>query len=494
MASTLKLVQGDSGTELDLNVGKSGSSAAVGWNVENWKVQEAGHVEGEKPPLITETMDLLLKGSDHDDLASRKQSMHEMQVYATRYIKDRTFDTPVWLHVQMSGETNERRALVHKISLSPKSPNLDTKGWIDQSVARYQATITREPYWEALSTYSMPSVGAQDWAALYDYTSAGTGGTPAAHNVMGDVPARISFFRLNASSGELGRAWIGVRSDNFSPGGDASNFVPIWECEDGTNNTNETGISDDTSGAVNTASPGSGSGAFVEVTESDLDWDDTWNKCLRLDLYDATTSNFGDQFGLNLWLLRTKVTGGTWEVQLRFGYSNMEDADYIRGNIVEIDSTSWNLYEMGIQRLPIRDYQAVIFDSDNYNYEQSFSLQIWARRVAGSGDLHLDCVCPIPVDEGFLKIWDCDVDSSSESASFGVSPLGNTSANAYTTGPNLTQFFPYAENSFGLPIGDGRMICVFARKSSSNIGDSYVVSSSDEGKYFERWISLRGSK
>jgi len=143
MASTLKLKQGDSGTELDLNVGLSSGTAAVGWNVESWNVQEAEYVEGEKPPLVTETMDLLLKGSDHDDLASRKQSMHEMQTYCKKYESKRTFDKPIWLHAQMSGETNERRALVHSISLLPKSPVLDTKGWIDQSVARFTATIVK---------------------------------------------------------------------------------------------------------------------------------------------------------------------------------------------------------------------------------------------------------------------------------------------------------------------------------------------------------------
>jgi hypothetical protein len=326
-------------------------------------------------------------------------------------------------------------------------------------------------------------------------------------DVDGDVPARISpltiAFDLN---GGVDRVWIGVRSI-----GDVKNFVPIWELEDGTLNASETGIAVDAASDTSGASPGNGYGSYVEVVETDLDWDtSTFLEVLKISMSDITT-NEQDNYGLMLWLLRAKVTSGTWEVQFQYGASDSTvDRAFSEGKkVVEISGSDWEIYEMDIQATFLRNLKAISTSIASDQVENDFAIRIMARRTSGTGDLYVDCVCPIPVDEGFLSISDF-VASESDlladvtlKATFSEGPSGETDALMhYETSDPAYGFLNFGQpewTNFRLPPVDSStevaLIVSIAETDKQDITSSfggYTIST--DSKFYERWSALRGSE
>jgi hypothetical protein len=184
MATTLRFVQGDSGTAVILN------SSSTGFRLEEdgWNPVVASPVYMGDPPPVLETLYLVLSNTSHNNIATNMQSLHEMQVLADRYINDPQQEDPVWLIAQLDGETGQRRALVRKIEVQYK-PSWFGAG---ETTVNFPLVITvlREPYWEREDARDLPDATPSAGATiLYDYTAAGA--SVSAHDFTGDTGARV---------------------------------------------------------------------------------------------------------------------------------------------------------------------------------------------------------------------------------------------------------------------------------------------------------------
>jgi len=194
------------------------------------------------------------------------------------------------------------------------------------------------------------------------------------------------------------------------------------------------------------------------------------------------------------WLLRTMVTAGTWEVQARWGCGNMADDDCIQGPVREVDWAAYDYVELGRAAIPLRDLhcipQAVVGDG----VEATWFVQIWARRTSGSGNLYLDCLCPVPLDEGWFHAWGFDLTPGTGGhLYFAESPEGTRQVLTIDSG-TIDGFPPFESHNFRLPPGDGRMIIVYTGPEDSGITNIVGLNGSDAGKYYERWVNLRGAE
>jgi hypothetical protein len=480
MATLLRLKLGDSGNLLNLN------SSSTGFRlVENgWDPVVATPVHMSDPPPVLETINLLLSYPIPDVIATSMQTLHEMQVLADRYINDPTQEDPVWLHAQMDGETNERRALVRSITMQYKPQ------WFGAGESTINIplviTVVREPYWESLTARDLPdhAEGSGSAAIVYDYTAAGD--VVSAHNIVGDVGARVVYWDMKYDDTRY--YWMGIRSANKHGSTGLSNFEEVWELEDGTNLD-----AGDVADAVDASASG---GNRVTVSEVGTNWDDgNFHSVLVIQL-DDVTANEEDNLGNFLWLLRSKISTGTsttWEVQLTFGYSLGSAIPTIySSNIVEIDNNSWQIEEMGHSSIGHRNIHAIRNDDVPYSDENNFAVGIQARRTAGTADLHLDCLMPIPVDEGFCYIKSAA--ATDYRTTFGFAPDGVSDSVTLTAAGKLTASNEFGPENFRLPPGDGRVYIVTADQYKENALEQLAINDGDIGKYYECWLSLRGSE
>lgn len=443
--------------------------------------------DGSLPPYVVEVLPCRVVDTSDDALATTLQDMAALMRAAAQYRDDQTQETRVWFHMKLYDELGERRALVRSINLSPAENwflhcTTGTDGyWIPIEVV-----IERHPYWERDSARDFPQALPTAAASIaYDHTAAGA--AVGAHDIVGDVDARIrslSFRPVNVGD-KLGQLWMGFRSANKH--GTLGNFVNIWECEDGSL------VTDAALGPDGTASPGGVGNTKVTVTPGTA----TWALRMRIILADVS-ANESDNFGDFMWLLRAQVSAGTWEVQLRFGYTGVTSANLLRSETVEIIDTAWNFFNMGTQIVPIRDLHVFPTANLSDSWDQEFMIEIWARRTVGAGTLDLDCLCPVPVDEGyaivdnFLIFYDTPI---TDSVGIAESPEGTYGAYSTDRDTNGFNAFPTVDAwNFRPPPGDGRLIIVYSQGAASVLSDEISISAGDGGKYYERWISLRGNE
>jgi hypothetical protein len=458
---TLKLVRGS--TELNL------LAPAAGLELQAWAPKVARAASGDAPGPLIETMLIRASGTSQDDLASKVQSLHEMQRWANDYINDSAETTPVWLVAQQVSETGQRRSLVRRIDLAYESGWFGTYG--DASdMADIVLAVERDPYWEAVTVLQPGATASPSAAAVVvvDYTTGGS-----AVDIVGDVGARLEYEAfLNTGNDPLGRLWVGLRSENRHPG--LASFNPLLECEGGTLGTDAAAAADAT------ASPGGAGNLKVTVTPGTA----TWAKRVTVVIPGGSNAVILANMGMCLRLLRCKVSAGTWEIRIDRGLSLMADADLARGSIVSVSSTSWNYYEMGVDRWPPHEYYDSMIGSEGQS-----ALHIFARRTSGAGTLDLDCVCSIPVDEGFAKIGPFNASAQVLSYAFWADlPRAKRVVVITSVGYEMPA---YASDGFTLPPGDGRMVIVYARNAVSDITDAIQIGAP---KYVPRWLSLRGAE
>jgi len=216
--------------------------------------------DGSIPPYITEVIPVIIKCTSEDNLAATLQKFHAMQRLAAEYWVDPQQKTPLWLQCKLDGETaaNVRQVLVKSLGLEfTNNPNgLYDVGAPALEDGRFaNVVVVRHPYWERTVSRDFPEDNTNAGCIMtYDPTSAGGGGTPAAHDIVGDVGARIEELRVGSTPYRL---WMGVRSAGRH--GTLANFVETWECEGGINGSAD--WTDDVATDVNGASPGSAAGA-----------------------------------------------------------------------------------------------------------------------------------------------------------------------------------------------------------------------------------------
>jgi hypothetical protein len=463
-----------SATDLTLQ----GGTAGLQTSKRGWLPNVAPALAWDSPGLITETFAVMAEGTSHDNLAAYLQTLAQYQRYAAMYKADTSWNIPVWLHSKLSGETGELRALVDSIAWAWDSSPFDSVPSTQYAMSA-NIEITRMPYWERTVAREFPIDNpiAAAAAVVYDYTAADGFGV-AAHDIVGDAPARVeAFFIASATAGfTMARTWCGIRAAEKH--GTLANFVATWEAEDGTN----------AAGAADTVDATASDGNMVRFTPAGSD---TWLKVCTVQLGDVT-ANYSDNLGRFMWLLRYKVNGAsTYQVRLRFGYSGMDDADHVYGPIPDaITNASYDFIEMGQCSIPLRNWQAATADM-TATLEQDFQVEIWAKRTVGAGTLDVDCLVRIPVDQGYLMVRDAAI-GNGEYLVFSETPNGATQC-IHFDGTKLTEFLDYDAWNFRLPVGDGRMIFAYARSASQVITDTIGAGRAiGWDGYLERWTSMRG--
>jgi len=210
------------------------------------------------------------------------------------------------------------------------------------------------------------------------------------------------------------------------------------------------------------------------------------------------TANEGDNLGLFLWLLRAKVDTGacTWDVQFRYAYENGTGGHtllWVYGNTIEVNSTSWEIHEMDVQPVPSRNLQIVPISVLAATASDQWLVDIYARRTSGngSGELNLDCLLRVPMDEGYFFERG---DIGNDTLYICTSPKDEMQAVDVANGPIITESPVTEAFNFTLPPGDVNIIIAWAQNGSSDFTDTISVATGDTGGYYERWITLRGAE
>lgn len=234
------------------------------WSILNWNAKTSRNGED-----VVETMTLRVLSTTDDLLATQVQLFDDLILRVDRYRENPSYEIPVWLHVKRFSETGERRAIIKRLGYEPISSEFNAEA-VAHAV-RLQVEIVRGGYWEDPTGQQFPGLAAVAGASIeWDYTAAVT--VPA-HDVVGDVPARIGGFLFGTGAGIAGmdKLYAGIRSANVRQ---ITNYENIWECEDGTNTARG---ADDAVSETATASPGDGS-LLVE------DCEDAWDEYVDVDV------------------------------------------------------------------------------------------------------------------------------------------------------------------------------------------------------------------
>ena len=448
--------------------------------------------DGTIPPYVTETLPVGVNAVTYNSYASWMQNLVAFQKRAAEYWVNSQQAVPVWLNCKADGETSARRAFV-------KAIHFEFRPWTE---ALYQECpssaaphdlfgtilIERHPYWEDPTPQIFDNATMTAAASVvYDYLI----------EPGGDVPCRINALAVRSATAAitLERFWMGIRSATLHGADGVTNFKAVWECEDGGLFPD---VAIDAAAEVNLASPGGGAGSFIKVTEAAVDWDDgAFHPVVSLNFATAgyAAASYEDGYGRFLCLLRVKCSAGEWEVKTSAGYVAVTTTQPY-SDPASITNTSWDYKEVGIWTLGGRNRQAIETAQIVASKDLS-QIHVYAKRISGAGTLSLDCLCPIPVDEGFLEITDANVTTLYD-VWFGQGPKEDTQVITTQDAASdvIAYITPYEVENFRLPPGDGRIICVYARESTNVFTDQieFADISVGDSNYTERWVSLAGTE
>lgn len=458
MANVFKLKRDT--TELSMIAGEGNGLRGQIWYPEMGDV-----VYKRVPSYVTEQIDLVADRTSHDDLATTLQALDQMRWWAAMQRVDPTVQHPVWLHAKMDGETGERRAYVRDIAGSWRSNQIDTSGMAADHDALLRLKVERHPYWEdTTATTQDLGQGSGDASEMFNYGV-----------IVGDVPARIAMLKLHppADTYTIYDVWMGIRSPkNGTPG----NFQNIWECEDGTAQT-------DTSSHSSGAASG---GADMETTfATEAGWD------TRVGITVANvTANYADQCGRFLWLLRARVDSGT-TAEVRLSY-HAYSWDPVYGPIVEVTDDAFQHFEMGECQVPPYNRQ-VLVEKPSSTPAGNFGIGIRARRTGGSGSLYLDCLLPIPIDEGWFVAKEFGCTYEDDSLFYMQFPDDKVECFNTDLSDDRYKLTPkYSHHNFAYPPGPAGRLVVVTHADPS--GDSMYPCEISTSKHYPRWLNLRGSE
>lgn len=426
---------------------------------------------------VLESLELIFEGSTYDDLASKLQAFDDYVKWASQFHTATVEPYCIYLRAQGYSETSARQAIIYSIKRDPIKL-FHPPAMPGNIVESYRITIERGVYWEAITasllatTTYMSSIGGQG-----EYTNV----SALPSSVIGDVEARIAALQITADTGDgpMTRAWVGFRSNRY---GDRTKFQSVWDLNLGTMGTDAT---------ANVVDATTTSGKRVKVTFGTP----TMASRVTIKTVQATATNYAEQRGIFLVLLRAKLSGaGEVRVRLADGLGDASGARKTQARQV-ITSTSYRLYEMGVVQIPSpgRWNNTTVA----YSAMKNYALELQAERISGSIDLHLDCFVLVPYNEGFIYA-EGTLENNSPTVNFILvqeRPDGRREAVNLTlvAGP------AYEINGIGtpqmiggLPPGAGRVIVAAERASSSVLGDSLLATGSIS--YYPRWTTLRGSE
>lgn len=462
MAAQLKL------REQARNEGATLSTLDLYANAAGFTIARGGWSPGVIPDgavSIEEVITLHVFGSSHDDLATKVQNLKAKILAVAHRARTVSPIYEMWVIDQLPNETGARKASL-----------FDARFEVRDSL--HGPTVSPGNHIQECSLILVRGHWSADRSRLQPSGLSTLGGSDNYGVIPGDVPARLSILRWvgeNGGGGPFYEFWTGFRTSRF---GTVANFVPVWECEDGTLGTD---ASVDAASEVNTASPGGGSGAYVEVASGGTE---TMTTRLTINVEDVT-ANYGDQGGTFAVVLRAKVVGATtWRVRLLDGYtpsSNLRTRDR-----VEVTKTSWFCLSLGTVTIPPVGLPLP-------SRLRKYGLVLQAELTAGSGNLLLDAFVPVPMDEGFIHATGGQTQYSggdtrpSEVRQFpdltydGVAIVNDIPVDALVINP---------EQPYGLPVGDGTLYVVAQREASHVLADTIGM----DIFYVRQWALLRGSE
>lgn len=459
----LKLVHGS--LELNLLAGSSGFTLPA----DNWAPKVASPAANVAPETVVEEIPVRVRAASADALSSVMQTLHRLQVLTAAWV-DATEPEPTWLHCKLDAETGERRAVVRRIEFRYVTSWFNMQS--DPNLLLGQLIVERDPYWESLTQSNLvinSGMGTLGGAFAYAY-----GANP---RPMGDAPARLAELNVMGSA-EQAYAWVGFRSAQKH--GTLADFLSRWELEAG-------GLSTDAALATDsTASPGGGGNTKVVVSfATQAGWAMRWYGYL---FQYRSTAQIPANYGQYLALLRAKVASGTTaEVSMLYGY---QTSTITAGPFVRISATDWTLYPVGLVRIPPSGIALSPGTAAELSWEY---LALYARRLAGSGAMDIDCLVLIPVDEYAVMLSISQVAGGTSTLRASLPPLGQYVGQyfGWTGSEFVIMGTPaVAWNGPGLPRGDGYLYVASARPNRvSVLSDTLTVGVS----FVNRWLSLRGS-
>jgi len=424
---------------------------------------------------ITEAMTLHVEGSSHDDLASKLRALDD-KIQEVGWYGDAAERYGVWLRAQIPDEGGARQALITGMRCEPAvsfyAPPVAPGNFMREG---YELALERMPWWEAVEHTTFGERSINCLGGMCDYTYSDPPGT-----IVGNVPARIALTTVSGASGggsePLAEFWLGFRTDRL---GDRANFVSVWECESGSYSGSphyDTALIDGVGGVD------ASGGAKLEctfATQAGMEPRVTVS-------VDEVTSNYSDQRGRYLILVRARVsdTGTTCRIRLLDGFTSADNWRTQSRHVVS--SNDWQLFPMGTVAIPPSRGR---FTS---GFLGKFALRIEAERTAGSDNLELDCLVPIPMAEGFLYVDKGVVKylaGDTNPVIVKIYPDGYSDGWAYTGGYPIKSVI-VEPVQYRLPVGDGRLVLA-AQRSAEHHLDDYIDLTF---QIYERWRTLRGAQ
>lgn len=463
MAAQVALVKlhYDSGSQVDalnLYANAAGYSVAHG----GW----ASKVMSPRDTECAEVLTLIVEGSSHDDLATKLQNLAAKVLEIQQHADDVPTQQSVWLKVQLTDETAARRAFISEARVDIKDSLMGPPVSPGDFISKCQLALVRG-HWER-----------DVWLQVNSTDVSTSGGSDNYATVTGDIPARLATLRFRGHSGgggPLHEFWMGFRTARL---GTVANFVPIWECEDGTMGTD---ASVDNTSEVNTASPGGGAGEFVEVdfsSEAELE-----NR-LTVEVEDVT-ANYDDQRGEFAIVMRSKVDAGTvCRVRLLDGFST--SSDWRTQSRVVVSSTDWFVQALGTVTIP------PTLGFPTTDHLRKYALRLEAEQVSGSGSLKVDYLALVPMSEGFVHATGGAVQyvgGDTRNAEIKMFPDYSISASAWMSSRPVSTLNVETQR-YGLPVGSGTLFLVAQRETQSVLADTCSV----QLWYVPRWLTMRGAE
>jgi hypothetical protein len=441
-------------------------------------------VPTDRSTTLIEVLTLRVSATSADDLAAIVQQLDlcRQRVDRSRSVAE---THALWFTVSLDEEAFDRRALVvgldYALNESPLSHTVE-EFWM---LTDLTLTIERAPYWE--STYNASTLPAvltgldTAGAAMFRLTNL---------TVRGDVPGRVSHIIFYGTTGtkKINQLWLGFRS---SWHGTQANFVPTWGINLGT--------------AV-------GSGEVAKVVDAttfagsrtEIDFSVLGNTYLRrmMCFISSYTSNYTDQAGQFMVLLRAKVatsTGTAPVIRAGIGYGIGSSDDSLETRLVKQLLTAdgdWHWYEMGVISFPP-------YHSTHAGPLVASVISLYAERMAGTAELHVDCFRLIPVDEGYLHLKFEEEMDMSNATRIDTDPLDNVTTlqmAEWARPPYPSDGYPVAiatpdGSRWGVPNDAAAApYLVFAHENLTNGSELSLTLALGEYLIFERWRTLRGNQ
>jgi hypothetical protein len=447
-------------TTVNLNNSASGTYIVR----DGWVRQRAQQNEDGEYQDVYEAMTCGIAAASADNLAYYVDAVDVMLDNAQGYISTHQLNDPVWLNVQMTGESTAARSLVKGGLFVAGTDFFSPPATPDSHVPRYNLSVTRHYAWEARDEVTQSYTGAAGnvFGGKFTLTSA----------VAGNLPGRVSRLTVSGSTGSqaVDELWVGFRSGKY---GDFANFTPLWEMEDGA-------FFNDTGTAADATAHGGIRVQHIYVTTNRV------NICnVQLD---DVTANYSDHTGKFLVLCRAKITTDReYTLEMFYGAAGAINT----GPRVKIDGTFWKFYPMGYITIPPgRRLQY------NDTYFQDYAIGFYSTADAtGTGNLYIDCLVLVPSSEGVCHVssvnvqyaagigYPCVVECSPEDTFTGLAQ-----AEAVPTGTTW-HYVPIDAPDFFVPTGTtGMVLAGHNTTSGSALTDAVDLSI----RYYPRYLSLRG--